>query len=105
MSWYTETSSPLAAGVERTAALLAGTRRADSAAPRPWVPARSLEIEPEQLAGAPSETPAALPDLWLEDTPDVAGPEARRAAYAEHLRRRRDRHAELAEEAERARGA
>ena len=47
----------------------------------------------------------ALPDLWLEDTPDVAGPDARRAAYAEHLRRRRDRHAELAEEAEGARGA
>jgi hypothetical protein len=48
---------------------------------------------------------AAVPDAWLEDTPDVAGPDARRVAYAEHLRRRRDRHADLAEEAERGRGA
>ena len=46
----------------------------------------------------------ALPDAWLEDAPE-ADPDARRAAYAAHLRRRRDRHAELAEEAERARGA
>ncbi len=46
----------------------------------------------------------ALPDAWLDDTPE-ADPDARRAAYAHHLRRRRDRHAELSEEAERARGA
>jgi hypothetical protein len=41
---------------------------------------------------------AAVPDAWLEDVPE-ADPDARRAAYAGHLRRRRDRHAELAEEA------
>ena len=55
--------------------------------------------------GVIARAAGALPDLWLEDTPDVAGPDARRAAYAEHLRRRRDRHAELAEEAEGARRA
>jgi hypothetical protein len=55
--------------------------------------------------GAIARAVGALPDLWLEDTPDVAGPDARRTAYAEHLRRRRDRHAELAEEAEGARRA
>ena len=28
----------------------------------------------------------AVPDAWLDDTPDVAGPDERRAAYAAHLR-------------------
>ena len=46
-----------------------------------------------------------VPSEWLADTPEVASPEARRAAYSSHLRRRRDRHRELAEEAESARGA
>ena len=45
----------------------------------------------------------AVPGAWLADTPDVAGPDERRAAYAAHLGRRRDAHAALSEEAERAR--
>jgi hypothetical protein len=48
---------------------------------------------------------AAVPDDWLADTPSVASPEERRAAYAAHLRRRVEARHEIAEEAERARPA
>ena len=49
------------------------------------------------------EVVALIPDLWLDDAPGAA-PEARRRAYAEHLRRRLEWGA-FAEEADAARAA